>query len=445
MKIHIERLGEHGEGVGKLDDGRIIFLPQCLPNENVTAEIILEKKNYVVGKKISIEKESAERVAPACDLFPDCGGCQMQHLSYEGQLKEKREQVRQALQHIGNLDLKNIEVFETLRAKNFWNYRNKMQFPVRLVKGKISMGCFALGTHQIIPTNSCKIQREENNLLLQAMNEALQKFHLMPYDEDKGTGLLRHVMGRVGHQGSLMLVLVTTDHEIKQAKPLIKFLRQKLPNLVSVYQNIQTYKNNVILGRESKLLWGKPAIYDFIEHLKFAISPTSFFQVNTEQATNLYKIAREFAQLTGNETVFDLYCGTGTMALFMAKKSAHVFGIEIVPSAIFDAKKNAIENKIRNATFFVGDVVKLLPKFSHEKIFPDVVIVDPPRAGCDERVLQSIVQFQPRRLVYVSCNPMTLARDAKFLQGKKYFLKKVQPVDMFPMTSHIESVALFER
>ncbi|MBR0261283.1 MAG: 23S rRNA (uracil(1939)-C(5))-methyltransferase RlmD [Selenomonadaceae bacterium] len=430
--IKIHGLGSSGEGVGKLDE-LIIFVEGALPDEEVLAEIETVKKNYAVGRLVEVVKKSSERVEPFCPLYKNCGGCQLQHLSYPAQLKWKRQQVVDAIERIGKID--SAEIFNTLGMKNPLRYRNKMQFPV----GKnLQIGCYARGSHKIIDAQSCMIQNAGNDKILSAVRNVAKKFNLQPYNEDTHKGFLRHVMGRVGCNGELMIVLVTAAKNFPNEKNFVRALLKEIPNVTSIQQNVQTFHNNVILGRDTKILYGKPTIHDKIGRLSFNISARSFFQVNTAQAEVLYKTALDFAELHGHETIIDAYCGTGTISLFMAKKTRKVIGIEVVSSAIADAKKNARENNIRNAEFIVGDVVKVLPKILEPA---DVVIVDPPRAGCDKKVLETFAAMKPDKIIYVSCNPATLARDLKILYELGYLTKKIQPVDMFPFTSHVESVA----
>ena len=441
-QLNIDRLGVNGEGVGRID-GFTIFVPYALPGEQIDVRIIDVKKTYAVGKLVKIDVKSPERVTPKCPIYDKCGGCQLQHLSYEAQLREKQQRVIDAVTRIG--DMPDVPVLPVLGAVNPWNYRNKMQFPVGKTKGKISIGCYSMGTHNIIDTDNCAIQKELNNDVVKAAREVIERLAIQPYNEDKHTGILRHIVGRVGKNGDTMIVLVTAVKELSNAKQIVNLLRKRLPKLVSVQQNIQTYRNNVIMGRETKLLWGKQTILDTIGSLTFHISPRSFFQVNTEQADILYRKALEFANLKGEETVIDAYCGTGTISLFLAKKAYKVYGIEIVKPAILDAQKNARDNNVRNAEFIVGDATEVMPRLYKQDIRPDVVVVDPPRAGCTEEVLKTFAAMKPERIVYVSCNPATLARDLKILDGLGYKTKKVQPVDMFPMSFHVESVALITR
>ena len=441
-EIEIHGFGSSGEGVGKFE-GFTVFVPYALPGELVEAQIEEVKKTYARGRLLKILRKSADRVEPKCKVYHACGGCQLQHLSYEAQLKAKRQQVIDAVSRIGKRP--DLFVGETLPAEHPWNYRNKMQFPIGRRKDRTVIGCFAHGSHDIIDTHECHIQKQGNDAIVNAVREIVDQLHISVYDEDRHTGVLRHVMGRVGKNGELMAVLVTATKELPKAREFVRLLREKVPKLTSIQQNIQTYHNNVILGRETKLLWGKPTILDSLGRLDFHISARSFFQVNSEQAEVLYNKALEFAGLSGQEIVIDAYCGTGTITLFLARKARRVYGIEIVKPAILDARQNARDNHIKNAEFIVGDATVVMPKLYKQGIRPDVVVVDPPRAGCTPVVLETFAQMEPKRIVYVSCNPASLARDIAILDGVGYRAEKVQPVDMFPFSSHVETVCLLGR
>ena len=436
--IRIERLGTSGEGVGRYDNFTV-FMPNALPGEQVSARVEEVKKTYARARIMEIRVASADRVRPRCEIYSDCGGCQLQHLSYEAQLTAKRLQVVDAMTHIGKLP--HVPVKETLGAASPWNYRNKMQFPVGIHQGQIVVGCFAQGSHRIIDTEDCHIQREGNNALANAVRDIVTKLRIPVYNEDTHRGILRHIVGRVGQGDELMAVIVTAAKELPRKKELIRMMRERLPQLVSIQQNIQTYRNNVVMGRDTVLLWGKPTIRDTLGKLSFHISPRSFFQVNTAQAAVLYEQALQYADLHGTETVIDAYCGTGTITLFLAQRARNVYGIEIVRPAILDARKNARDNGIKNAEFIVGDATAVMPSLYRQGVRPDVVVVDPPRAGCTPTVLKNFANMKPRRIVYVSCNPATLARDLAIMKDLGYEAQEIQPVDLFPQTSHVECVA----
>ncbi len=440
MEIH--SLGSSGEGVGRYEDFTV-FVPGALPGENV--EILVEevKKNYAKGRMKEILRASGDRVIPRCAVYGRCGGCQLQHMDYMAQLRAKRQQVIDAAVRIGKCP--DVFVEPTIGAASPWNYRNKVQFPVGSKKGQVVIGCFAMGSHEIIDAADCHIQREGNNKIVHTVREIVTALRIPAYNEDKHTGVLRHVVGRVGKKGELMVVLVTATKQLPREKEFLRMLRERLPEATSIHQNIQTYRNNVIMGRDTELLWGRPTILDGIGGLDFHISPRSFFQVNTGQAEVLYGKALEYADLKGHEVVIDAYCGTGTISLFLARKAQKVYGIEIVKPAILDARKNARENNVRNAEFIVGDATQVMPRLYRQGVRADVVVTDPPRAGCTPVVLETFAAMRPQKIVYVSCNPASLARDMGILKDLGYRAVKVQPVDMFPHTSSVETVALLVR
>lgn len=440
-ELVIERMTDGGDGVARAD-GFTVFVPLALPHEKVAAKISVVKKNYAVAELTKIIAASPDRIAPRCKIYAECGGCLLQHLSYAAQLKLKRQTVIDAFNHIGGLH--NVAVLETLGG-NEWHYRNKMQFPVGKRGNKLIVGCFKKGTHEIIPAENCLIQKDGNNEILSAAKETAETLGIGAYNEDTHKGVLRHIMGRATKTGELMAVAVTNTKTLPHEKEFVAALRKRLPNLVSIQQNVQTYRNNVILGRETKILWGRESIVDCIGKMKFHVSARSFFQVNTEQAETLYETALDYADLSGGETVIDAYCGTGTISLFLARSAGRVIGIEIVPQATADAKKNARENRIKNAEFLTGDAARIMPQLFKSGLRPDVIVLDPPRGGCEEKVLAAAANMKPQRIVYVSCNPATLARDTAFLTTRGYFALRVRPVDMFPQTPHIECVALLTK
>ena len=441
-EVEIRSLGSGGEGVGSYE-GFAVFVPGALPGEKARVFMEEVKKKYARGRVKELLKESEDRVVPVCAVYERCGGCQLQHLDYMAQLEAKRRQVIDAMTRIGKRP--DLFVEPVLGASSPWNYRNKMQFPIGKRKGHIVIGCFARGSHEIVDTTGCHIQKEGNNEVVNAVREIVAKLGIPPYDEDRHSGALRHVVGRVGRNGDIMAVLVTATERLPGEKAFVRLLRAKLPKLVSIHQNIQTYRNNVIMGRETRLLWGRPTILDSIGRLKFHISPRSFFQVNTEQAEVLYGKALEYAGLSGGEIVIDAYCGTGTISLFLARKSRKVYGIEIVKPAILDAQKNARDNNVRNVEFLVGDATQVMPRLHRQGVNADVIVTDPPRAGCTPVVLETFAHMEPRTIVYVSCNPASLARDIAILDGLGYRATTVQPVDMFPNTSSVECVAKLTR
>ena len=440
--VAIRDLGVHGEGIGSVD-GFTVFVPGALPGETVTVKITLLKKSYAVGKLLSIEQESPFRMVPECSVYENCGGCQLSHLTYEGQLDMKYRRVKDVIERIAGEsgDL----VRPVLPAAHPFAYRNKMAVPAGLVKGKAALGCYRQGSHDIIPVSSCAIQKEENNRLLQFARRFIEKYRISVYDERTRKGSLRHVMGRVGDDGKVMVVLVTASKTLPEEKRWIEEIQKELPEVVSLWHNIQPKPGNTILGAKIRHLWGGETLTASLCGLRFEVSPYSFFQVHKEQAEILYEKALKYADLKGGETVIDAYCGTGTISLCLAKKAKRVIGIEIVKPAIEDAKKNAKKNHMENTEFYAADAGKLMPQLYRKGLVPDVIVMDPVRAGCSEEVLKAAAGMNPKRIVYVSCNPATFARDTKILKLEGYEIKKVQPVDMFPQTMHVETVALLCR
>lgn len=443
VEVTIEDLTHEGAGVAKID-GYALFIPKALPGELVKVKVIKVNKGYGFGKLLEIVKMSENRVSqPPCPIFDQCGGCQLQHLSYDGQLKQKQKQVSDVLERIGKIT--DVVVHRTLGMSEPWRYRNKAQVPFADHEGGLIAGFYKERSHEIIDMNSCLIQHEENDNVVQAVREAASKLGIAGYDEEKHKGILRHVVARYGvNTGQLMVVLVTRSREIPNKNQLIEAIREKIPHVTSIVQNINPKRTNVIFGDETIVLSGEEYIYDTIGDVKFAISARSFYQVNPEQTKVLYDKALEYVQLTGKETVIDAYCGIGTISLFLAQRARHVYGVEIVPEAIDDAKRNAKLNHMDNVDFAVGEAEKVIPWWYAQGIRADCIVVDPPRKGCDEALLETIIKMKPKRVVYVSCNPATLARDLRVLEDGGFKTVEVQPVDMFPHTNHCEAVAKIE-
>jgi 23S rRNA (uracil1939-C5)-methyltransferase len=443
ITVPIHGLGHSGEGVGRYE-GLTVFVPGGAPGDTLAAKVVEVKKNYARAALVEVVTPSPDRVAPICPVVAECGGCQLQHIAYPAQLALKRQQVVDALERLGKLE--GVTVHPTAGMAEPWGYRNKAQFPVGARSGRVVAGFFAPGTHRIVDIERCDIQHPLGNQIMTAVKELAQRFGVPIYDERTHKGVLRHVLARVGRgTGEAMAVLVTNGPEFPAAQKIAKALMEQVPAVVSVVQNINPEQTNVVLGRKSKVLAGKEHIIDYIGDLEFAISPVSFFQVNPAQTEVLYGKALEYAQLTGSERVLDIYCGIGTISLFLARKAREVIGVEVVPPAIEDARANAERNGIGNARFICGDAAEEMPRLAAEGTPADVIVVDPPRKGCDEPVLQAMADMGPERIVYVSCNPASLARDLAILQGLGYRTVEVQPVDMFPHTSHVECVSRLER
>jgi len=444
-EIEIDSLGHEGEGVGRIE-GYTVFVPNGLPGDRLKIKILKVKKTYAYAKLVDIIHPSSDRVTPLCPAFIKCGGCQLQHLAYAQQLRMKKQKVIDNLQRIGKIE--NIVVHDVIGMEKPERYRNKAQFPVGAGSDSkdIKVGFYAPRSHNIVEIKGCYIQHEINDDIVKTVKAWMQQYNIPPYDESAGRGLIRHIFTRVGvKSGEIMVVLVTNGTRIPEKEHLIKALQDISRNIVSIIQNINTKKTNVILGEENKVLWGKDSIIDYIGNIKFRISPMSFYQVNPVQTEVLYNKALEYAGLTGEETVFDIYCGIGTISLFLAQKAKKVVGVEIVPQAVEDAKKNAELNGINNVEFHEGAAEEVIPKLYEQGYQSDVVVVDPPRKGCDEVLLDTIVKMQVEKIIYVSCNPSTLARDLRYLEDRGYKTMEAQPVDMFPHTSHVETVCLLCR
>ncbi len=440
--VLVHGVGSHGEGVAKYE-GFTVFVPNALPGEVVRVYVEEVKKTYAKARLEEVVDASPERVEPVCPVYFTCGGCRFQHLNMEGQLDLKAQMVREVIKRIGKVERDVVK--STIGMVGDTHYRNKMQLPVGGLTGEPLIGFYAAGTHDIVPCLDCLIQDEENNQVARAVYEAAKKLAIPPYDEISGEGILRHVISRVGKDGKVMAVLVVTKDEIPREQEWIEKLRDALPHMVSLYINVNDKRTNIIMGQKNRLLWGEAKLTASIGDLQFLLSPHSFFQVNPEGTVKLYEKALEYAALTGEESVIDAYCGTGTISLFLAKKAKRVVGIEIVEPAILDARENAKLNGIHNAEFVVGDVTKVLPEMYEAGLRPDVLVMDPARAGCEVPVLEAAAKMKPERIVYVSCNPASLARDIAILEPLGYKVVEVTPVDMFPHTSHVETVVLMSR
>lgn len=488
VMLDIIGMTHEGEGVGRFE-GYTLFVHGALPGEKVRAKVLKTKKQYGYAKLLQIVEASGDRIAPPCEIYDKCGGCQLQHMDYPAQLAWKRQLVVDNLQRIGKLNVaetlagtlqeasgntgnavETMNVAETLLQAGAahasseqvvqtgilvrptlgmaepWRYRNKAQVPIGDSEDGLVGGFYARNSHQIIDMETCLIQHESNDDVLRQVKAIGRKLGVSAYDEESGKGLLRHVVVKVAFRTSeMMVVLVTNGDRIPHTDEWIAEIRRALPAVTSICQNVNTGQTNVIFGDITRTLWGNDVIYDYIGDVKFAISARSFYQVNPPQTEVLYGKTVEYAGLTGNETVIDAYCGIGTISLFLAKHAKQVYGVEIVPEAIEDARANALLNGMSNVVFEVGASEDVIPNWKEQGITADVIVVDPPRKGCDPRLLETILTMKPERVVYVSCNPSTLARDLRVLEDGGYRTVEVTPVDMFPWTVHVESVALLVR
>ena len=435
--------GYEGEGIAKIDNKYPIFIEGALKGEKVKVRIVKVNKNFAYGKLMEVLEASEERVNPPCAIYKRCGGCKLQHASYKAQLDFKWDRVKDCVSKIGKLDPSIVKY--PLGMENPWRYRNKVQLPIGLINGEVKIGFFAPRSHDIIDMESCLIQDEIGDKVVKLTREWIEKFNIRPYNVDgeyDEKGIVRHIMIRRGFTtNEVMVVLVTNGENLPHKEEFVDLMVKNIPGIKSVIQNINSKKTNVILGLESKTLWGEDTISDYIGDFRFNISPLSFFQVNPTQTEVLYGKALEYANLTGNEEVFDAYCGTGTITLFLSQKAKKVYGVEIIPQAIDNAWINAKENKVENVEFFVGESEVVIPDLINKGVKADVVVVDPPRKGCDKKLLDSITNIDAKKIVYVSCDPSTLGRDLQVLEENGYKTLEVQPVDMFPNTSHVENVA----
>jgi len=444
VTLTFEDLTHEGSGVGKVE-GYPLFVPYGLPGEEASVKVIKVNKNFGYGKLLEVKKPSPERVEAPCNVFYKCGGCQLQHMSYAMQLEMKQNQVKSVMKKIAHLD--HVPVHPVIGMKDPWRYRNKVSIPVGEKDGELITGFYQQRSHRIIEDmETCVVQDEINDRTTEAVRRIASKLGIRAYDEKNHRGVLRHIMVRTGQRtNETMIVLVTRTEKLPHQDALIKELTETYPHVKSIIQNVNPERTNVILGKKTKLLWGEEYIYDTIGNIRFAISAKSFYQVNPDQTEKLYEQALEYAEIDCNDVVIDAYCGIGTISLFLAQKAKKVYGVEIVPEAISDAKKNAEINGITNAEFFVGEAEKVMPWWTAQGLRPDVIVVDPPRKGCDEALLQAMIDMQPKRIVYVSCNPSTLARDLRILEDGGYNTQEVQPVDMFSQTGHVECVVLLEK
>ena len=474
VTLDIIGLTQDGEGVGRAD-GFTLFVQGALPGERVKAKVLKVKKQYGYAKMLELLQASPDRVEAPCPIYRQCGGCQLQHMDYAAQLAWKRQHVIDSLTRIGKLRVADaageaeaagdaggaggvvadgVVVHPTIGMAEPWRYRNKAQVPIGMAladmadgaAGSLIGGFYARGSHRIIDMDACVIQHERNDEAVRLVKALGTRLGIRAYDETTGRGLLRHVVVRTGFAtGETMVCLVTNGTRIPRVDELVEGIRRALPDVRSIVQNVNTRNTNVIFGDETRVLWGSDVIYDELDGIRFAISARSFYQVNPAQTVALYRKAVEYAGLTGRETVIDAYCGIGTISLFLARRAGKVYGVESVPEAVEDARRNAALNGIANASFEVGLAEEVIPRWREAGIAADVIVVDPPRKGCDAQLLDTIVRMRPKRVVYVSCNPATLARDLAVLEAGGFRTVEVQPVDMFPHTGHVECCALIER
>ncbi|MBE5896244.1 MAG: 23S rRNA (uracil(1939)-C(5))-methyltransferase RlmD [Lachnospiraceae bacterium] len=480
--VEIEDMSVEGAGIGHFE-GMTYFIKDAVVGDKIKAAVTKMKKGYGFARLVEVIESSAYRVDAKCPVAKQCGGCQVQSLSYEKQLELKHRKVRENLIRIGGFDADFVdEVMNPVVGMDEpFRYRNKAQYPIGLDRnGNIIAGFYGARSHNVVPIDDCLIGIEENKDILQLVISHMKKYNILPYDESTGRGLVRHVLVRKGFTtGEIMVCIIINGNKLPAIDELAEAL-SSIEGMTSISLNINKERTNRILGDKVKMVWGQPYITDYIGDVAFQISPLSFYQVNPVQTEKLYGLALEYANLTGNEVVWDLYCGIGTISLFLAQKAKQVYGVEIVPDAIEDAKRNASINNIENATFMVGKAEEVLPAaydgysnecFASQSVSksggvefirnihplnervtidstsktPDVIVVDPPRKGCDEKCLETMIQMQPNRIVYVSCDSATLCRDLKYLCANGYELKQVTPVDQFCHSMHVEVCCLLEQ
>ena len=451
LTVKIEDMGHDGEGIGKCE-GYTLFVKDTVIGDLAEVKVIKAKKNYGYARLMRLIEPSPHRVEPICPVARPCGGCQLQMLDYAEQLRFKEKKIAQNLQRIGGMT--EIPMEPIVGMESPFRYRNKAQFPIGQDKnGKLITGFYAGRTHQIMENRNCYLGVEQNEEILNRILAWMEENSVSAYQEETGKGLVRHVLIRFGFTTKeIMVCLVVNGKKLPAEKKLIQSLTE-LEGMTSITLSVNRERTNVIMGKEIRCLWGQEFITDYIGKVKYQISPLSFYQVNPVQTEKLYSLALEYAGLTGEETVWDLYCGIGTISLFLAQKAKKVYGVEIVPEAIADAKNNAKINGIENAEFFVGKSEEVLPEYYEkyakehpgEHAHADVIVVDPPRKGCEQSVLDTMVQMEPERIVYVSCDSATLARDVKYLRENGYEIRKVKATDMFPMSVHVETVVGLQR
>jgi 23S rRNA (uracil1939-C5)-methyltransferase len=444
IPLKIKRLGINGEGIGYYKK-TIVFVPGALPKEEVSVEITKVAPRFLEGQLVKIIKPAAERVIPPCPVYETCGGCQLQHLAYPSQLEYKRDLLKQALTKFKPKNYERYQLRKTIGMKNPWNYRNKAQFQLRKIDSEIEAGLYQADSHHLVPIVDCLVQQPATTRVMNALVELLNKYQLPIYNERKNTGIFRTLMVRVGVKtGEVQVVFITQSQKFPQKMALISEISQLLPEVVSIMQNVQNKRTSLVMGDQTIHLWGKESIEEKINEVTFDLSPRAFFQLNPEQTAVLYNEGLKALELQPNETVVDAYCGVGTIGLSVAKMAKEVRGMDIIPQAIEDAKRNAERLGVTNTHYEVGTAEELLPKWLQNGFKPDAIIVDPPRTGLDQKLLKAILKQPPKKMVYISCNVSTLAKDLVDL-AKVFQVEYLQSVDMFPQTARCEVVVKLTR
>ena len=441
-EAEITAMSSDGNGIAKID-GMVVFVPYTAVGDKLKIRIVKVQKNYSFGIIEEMLQPSPDRVDDHCPVYKKCGGCAFRHISYEAELRHKAEFVQSNLRRLGGLDPVMLPITPSPLVQG---YRNKAQYPIREYDGKIEAGFFAKRSHRVISCASCDLQPAFFEQILEYTKQFLEEYHISAYDEQTGKGKVRHLYIRYGEiSGEVMVCLVVNSERLPHAAEYVEGLLKVCPQVVSVVLNINREQNNVILGQKCITLYGKDTIEDTLCDVRFELSPLSFYQVNRQAAEKLYRLAADMAQFEGNELLIDLYCGAGTIGLSMASKVRELIGVEIVPDAVENAKENAKRCGVENARFICADAKEAAAQLAAENLHPDVIVVDPPRKGCDLEVLQAIAAMAPKRLVMISCNSASLARDCKELEALGYHLEKAAPVDLFPRTTHVETVCLLSK
>ncbi|MEH7375043.1 23S rRNA (uracil(1939)-C(5))-methyltransferase RlmD [Neobacillus drentensis] len=439
--LTIKRLGINGEGVGYFKR-QVVFVPGALPGEEVVVEATKINPKFAEAKIKKIRIKSPHRVLPLCPVYDQCGGCQLQHLKYDQQLKEKRDIIIQSLERHTKVDINKLDIRETIGMEDPWGYRNKSSFQVKAIDGKVLAGLYGLNSHQLINIEECAVQHAQTNEATSEVKRILEELKIPIYNEKSRKGIIRTIVTRVGIQtGELQIVLITTQKELPKVDIIIQEIQKRLPHVKSIVQNINGQKTSLIFGEETRPLAGEDFIQETLGDLQFELSARTFFQLNPVQTVKLYNEVKKAAALTGEEKIVDAYCGVGTIGLWLADQAGEVRGMDVITESIEDAKKNAKRHGFTNTKYVPGKAEEVLPKWVKKGWKPDVIVVDPPRTGLEGQLIQTILQAEPKKLIYISCNPSTLAKDIQNLSAK-YEVKYIQPVDMFPHTAHVECCSL---
>ncbi|MBS4198371.1 23S rRNA (uracil(1939)-C(5))-methyltransferase RlmD [Bacillus sp. FJAT-49732] len=441
--LTIKRLGINGEGVGYFKK-KVVFVPGALPGEEVVVEVVNVHPKFSEAIVKKVRKRSPYRIKAPCPVYEQCGGCQLQHLRYDQQLKEKRDILIQALERHTKFTIDDLDIRETIGMEDPWKYRNKSQFQLREMNGRIVAGLYSMNSHRLISVPECIVQHPATNKVNNAIKKIFEDFKVPIYNEKTKKGIVKTIVTRVGVQtGQVQVVIVTAGEKLPRKEMIAEEIKKRLPEVVSVMQNINPKQTSLVFGDKTLNITGKEYIDDKMNEFTYELSARAFFQLNPEQTVKLYDEVKKAAALTGKEKIVDAYCGSGTIGLWLSEGAAEIRGMDVIPESIEDAKKNAMKHGVRKAKYETGKAEDILPKWLKQGWHPDVVIVDPPRTGCDDKFLKTLLKIKPKKFIYVSCNPSTLAKDLQAI-SHMYEVKYIQPVDMFPQTAHVEAVVKVE-